>query len=219
MKISELREHQAFFNYKEYVNSKESKESKELLKLRKRFVKDYPIEKIRSLSLDEYVVGKGLKSSFCYRIETELNLWGNIHGSTARKFGVYYGTLGDDKNKKYRIGKHSFGSNIKEAFINVKEQIIELIENKRDLETLKKNNLSPMFKGKILSLYYPDEFLNTFSFVYLDHFINNLSLENNSKSEIVKQKVLLDFKKHDEVMKDWNTITFNQFLYDSIWHT
>lgn len=68
----------------------------ELEKLRIRFVNDYNMNKIMNMTKEEYVVGLGSKSSFCYRLETELQELGNIHGSTSVKFGLYYGKSGDD---------------------------------------------------------------------------------------------------------------------------
>jgi hypothetical protein len=211
MNLNELREYQVDF---EKIRNIDSTEIKELYKLRAKFVKDYPLKNILSLSIDGYIIGKKLPS-FCHRIENELNAWGNIHGSTAKKFGLYFGTDGDDKDKKYRIGKAAFGSSTEKAFENIKSCIFELIDNKNNIKVLKKNIISPMFKGKILSIYHPDEFLNIFSATHLNYFINALSLENSSKSELDKQATLLEFKNNDIVMKHWSIIEYSQFLYHS----
>ena len=107
MNLIELREYQAEF---EIIRKDIQKEFKEIDLLRRKFVKDFPVAKIKNLSLDEYIAGKGESSTFCNRIENELNLWGNIHGSNAGKFGIYFGTYGKDREKKYRIGKSAFGT-------------------------------------------------------------------------------------------------------------
>ena len=70
-----------------------------------------------------------------------------------------------------------------------------------------------MFKGKILSVYYPNQFLNIYSAKHLNHFINILSLDNSSKQELHKQEVLLNFKNNDAVMKEWTVYEFSKFLY------
>lgn len=211
MQVNELREYQVGF---EKIRSDVISDANELFELRKIFTKDFSKERINSLSIDEFVSGKG-SPSFCNRIENDLNDWGNIHGSTAKKFGLYYGVLGKDKVKKYRIGKAIFGSSVDKAFKNVKSYIVELLENNNDLDLLKTNPISPMFKGKILSVYYPEKFLNIFSARHLNHFINYLSLENNSKSELDKQNKLLEFKQNDLVMKHWSIFEFSKFLYES----
>lgn len=212
MQISELREYQVEFEkFRTNINS----EFKGLFKHVDNFKKDYPSEKIRSLSLDDFVSGKGDPTTFCNRIENELNDWGNIHGSTAKKFGIYYGVDGSNKEKKYRIGKATFGLSIDKAFENVKSSIVELIKNDNNFDLLKNNPISPMFKGKILSIYFPEKFLNIFSATHLNYFINVLGLENNSKSEIDKQYQLLEFKNNDFVMKGWSIFEFSKFLYQS----
>lgn len=212
MKELELREYQLEFEkIKESINS----EFKEINHLRKKFVKDYSVKHILSLNIDEYIVGKSDTTSFCNRIENELNNWGNIHGSTAKKFGIYYGTLGADNKRKYRIGKSYFGTQSQKAFGNIISSIIELIENNDNLDIIKKNPISPMFKGKILSVYFPNRFLNIFSAKHLNYFINMLSLENTSKSELDKQNLLLEFKNTDLVMQYWTIYEFSKFLYFS----
>lgn len=212
MQVSELREYQVEF---EKSRANIDSEFKELFKCIKKFKMDYPPEKILSLNIGDFIIGKGDSTTFCNRIENELNEWGNIHGSTAKKFGIYYGVNGSDKEKKYRIGKATFGPSIDKAFENVKSLIVELIKNDNNLDLLKSNPISPMFKGKILSIYFPDKFLNIFSAAHLNYFINMLGLENNSKSEIDKQYQLLKFKNNDLVMKNWSIFEFSKFLYHS----
>ena len=211
MKITELRDYQIEF---EKIRADFNSEFKEINGLRKKFTSDYSTSRIRTLTLDEYVTGKG-GQTFCNRIENDLNEWGNIHGSFATKFGVYYGKFGKNSKSKYRIGRKEYGTDENVALKKILSAIIELIENKDDLAILKKNPISPMFKGKILSVYYPNEFLNIFSAKHLNYFINNLGLDNDSKSELDKQALLLDFKNSDKVMKEWSIYKFSKFLYSS----
>ena len=212
MKITELRELQTEFEPK---RKNILSEFKNIEVLRKKFVKDYSVNKIINLKLDEYVVGKDDKSSFCNRLENELNPWGNIHGSNAKKFGLYFGVLGNDKERKYRIGKRRFGTDYNHALQEILNSIKELIENKDNTKLIKRNPISPMFKGKILSVYYPNDFLNIFAASHLNYFVNNLALDNNSKSEIDKQALLLSYKNNDSIMKNWSIYEFSNFLYFS----
>lgn len=211
MKITELRDYQIEF---EKIRADFNSGFKEINSLRKKFTSDYPTSRIRTLTLDEYVTGKG-GQTFCNRIENDLNEWGNIHGSFATKFGIYYGKFGENSKSKYRIGRKEYGTDENVALKKILSAIIELIENKVNLAILKKNPISPMFKGKILSVYYPNEFLNIFSAKHLNYFINNLGLDNDSKSELDKQALLLDFKNSDKVMKEWSIYEFSKFLYSS----
>lgn len=211
MNIAELREYQLEF---EKIRGEFRKEYKRVNKLRKKFIKDYSIANLTKLTKDEYVIGKG-KSTFCNRIENELNNWGNIHGSPATKFGLYFGKYGQDKTRKYRIGRQEFSKDEDIALGLILNAITQLLTNRAELEILKKNPISPMFKGKILSVYYPEEFLNIYSAKHLNYFINTLGIDNNSRSELDKQALLLKYKNNDKVMKPWKVYEFSKFLYNS----
>ena len=65
---------------------------------------------------------------FVTEYENELNEWGNIHGSPATKFGIYFGKFGEDKSRKYRIGRKEYGDNVDLAFKKIIDSIIMLIE-------------------------------------------------------------------------------------------
>lgn len=211
MNLRELREYQVEF---EKVRGEVASDFKSINELRKKFIVDYSVSNLLILKKEEYAVGQG-KSTFCNRIENELNEWGNIHGSPATKFGIYFGKFGEDKSRKYRIGRKEYGDNVDIAFKKIIDSIIMLIEKKDDNEVIKKVPISPMFKGKILSVYYPDDFMNIFSAKHLSYFIDNLCIENNSKSELDKQKLLLCYKNADQIMKEWSVYEFSRFLYKS----
>lgn len=209
MNLRELREYQVEF---EKVRVKVASDFKAINELRKKFTLDYTISKLLTLKKEEYAVGLG-SPTFCNRIENELNEWGNIHGSSATKFGIYFGVFGEDKSRKYRIGRKEYGDNVDLAFKKVINSIIMLIEKSDDIEVIKQIPISPMFKGKILSIYYPEKFMNVFSAKHLNYFIDNLCIENSSKSELDKQALLLHYKNSDQVMKKWSVYEFSRFLY------
>ena len=94
---------------------------KRIEKLRLKFTNDYKIKQIIDLKLEEYVVGMGKKDTFCYRIETELDELGDIHGSPAIKFGVYFGIRGGDKKPKYHVSESKYGKNPNKALEIIKE--------------------------------------------------------------------------------------------------
>jgi hypothetical protein len=172
------------------------------------------------MQLDEYINGKGNKTTFCNRIETELKDWGNMKGATATKFGVYYGRFGKDIVRKYRY-VHNLGDTLDIAFNNMKNEIVSLIVagSVKDYERINRSLISPMLKGKNMSLYYPNEnkylkYFNIFSSSHLDFFINQLCLGlTNRYSEIDKQKIILEYKNSDDIMKAWSIYKFGKFLY------
>jgi hypothetical protein len=188
----------------------------EFEQLRKEFVKDYPLKSIAILKLDEYVIGKGRENrSFCYRIERELNELGSMIGANSAKFGIWYGHRGENSEEGYQFTR-KFGESKNEAFRNVKKTIADLLEaaDENDYDELQNNPLSPMFKGKILFLYYPDKFLNIFSGEHLKHFIAQLNLISESVNEIELQKVLLKYRKSWKELKHHPVYLFSSLLYD-----
>ena len=100
MNIETLRELQADYEPKRLDDLARHEELEEL---RTEFVKKFPRFKIPSLTFDEYVQGKGSKSSFCYWVERKLTDLGHIQGATADKFGVYY----SKERNSYRFVKKS----------------------------------------------------------------------------------------------------------------
>lgn len=195
---------------------KVEKNFKMLYNDRKKFTKYFTRERILSMRLDDYVEGKGAKdlTNFCYAVEWALENLGKIQESTSIKFGVYY-----SKKKKQYVYAQKYGNNCAEAFEVIKHAIVDLIEAgaRKDIEAIKSNILSPMFKGKILYLYYPDKYLNVFAERHVNYFITELGCDviGCSKMDVVeKRDLLLDFKNADEDMREWSIDMFTKFLYD-----
>lgn len=191
----------------------------DLQEIRKAFVEKYTKEKIKQLTLKEYVVGFGRNNhSFCYELETKLMGLGDIHGSSAIKFGIYYGKAGKNSTeKKYRISKRRFGSNLEDAFAQIKDAILDLFEagDEKDFQRIENNKLAPVFRGKILSTYYPDKYLNIFAEAHLQFFLQKLGLDYNSKklSILFMQEKILDYKNSNDYFKNWSIPEFTLFLY------
>lgn len=210
-----LRDKQVEFlsNYfEEFQNEREN-----LYSLRDQFTKRFSIDRLIDLPIDKYVIGKGEKT-FCKLLERDLDKLGSIKNSPASKFGVYYGKEKPDNNKEYRF-KPKWGDNYTNAYSNVKTSIIKLLNDglSENFDSIVSNPISPMFKGKILSIYYPQRFLSIFSDDHLNHFLRvfNLDTVQNIKSDpVIKREILLRFKETDNVFKDWRIDMFTYFLYN-----
>lgn len=190
-----------------------SKLEKELPKLKK-FLSEFPKDKIKELKKEAYVVGFGKKDTFCYWLETELMSLGKIKGGTTadKKFGIYF----NKEKNSYVFLKRKFGATENEVFNNIKQEIIELLNSgeKGDIDKIKSSKISPMFRGKILSTYFPDKYLNIFSSGHLTHFLNELNIKfSDNLDEVDKRIILIDFKNKDAVMRDWTNYEFSGFLY------
>jgi hypothetical protein len=184
--------------------------------LRKDFVSDYPSKRIPSLPLDDYVIGKGANNrSFCYRLEREMDSLGRILGATAFKFGVYFGRIKSDPADKYRFRPH-WGKTVDQVFAAVKQAIVDLLQaaDKDDFDAIAGNKLSPMFKGKILFLYHPDQFAPIYAWPHLEHFITELDLDGAFECEADMQRALMDYRSTWPELKAQPPALYMRLLYD-----
>ena len=181
--------------------------------LLKKFNKKYNIDSISTLTLDDYVLGKG-KDTFCYFIEYESDCLGGVRGSyPSMKYKVYY-----SKEGKYMWKKNcSFGNNENEIFDNVKSCLIELIKsilehNDNDFES---NRLNSLFKNKLEYLYNYKESLPIYSEFDVEIVLTLLEINFDKKDSIIsKRKKLYEFYKSLNLI---NSTPFNfvSFLYSS----
>lgn len=181
---------------------------------RGQFLQFFPLNKLNHITLDDYVIGKGT-ASFCACVEAKTKSWANIQGATADKFGIYFGKTKSDPTMKYRFTK-KFGSNQSEAFKNVKDALLDLVKSGslQNFEDIDKNPLSQMFKAKILSLYFPDLYLNVCSSDHLEHLAIATGIsEREFMSEY--QHLLIDKKMNNRISKNWSNPKFMSFLYDN----
>lgn len=213
MNLHDLRQAQA--NYTERIE--DVKKSREKLhKLRTKFVKDFSLEYLANMPIDKYVIGQG-KTTFCRRLERELDGLGRILGSNAFKFGVYYGRTKEDPTYIYRNAK-KWGDSPETAYIDIRPALIKLIKDGKEnnIKGIVKSKISPTFKGKILSTYYPERYLNVFSNEHLDYFLKFFDLDTPiliKSNPVIKRDALLKFKNNDEVMRNWSADLFGNFLY------
>lgn len=185
------------------------------LVLRDEFVKHFNTDFIKNMKLDDYCIGSGRKNitCFCYAIEQTFRDLGVILGATAKKFGIYY----SPKEGTYEYTP-KFGDSKTKAFNAVKRSLVSLIEagEKEDVDKIVKNIFSPMVKGKILSIYYPDRYLNIFSDEHLDHFLDKLGVgseELYAGDSVYKREAIVAFKNSDPLLAKWEMDKFSSFLY------
>lgn len=208
MNLHDLRQAQAGFDTVEITAKRKS-----LHKLRQAFVKDFNPRFLAQMSIAEFVEGN-TKDTFCYRIERQLDGLGRITGSPSIKFGVYY-----SKEQRNYVFAKKWGENHIIAYENIRQALLDLLEagKNRDLKAIVESRISPMFKGKILSVYYPELYLNVFSPEHLNYYLQFYSLdtdENIHADAVYKREALVAFKNSDTFMKHWSLDLFSNFLYD-----
>lgn len=161
----------------------------------------------------EYVIGfTSNNKSFCYLVEAGTIELGDIRGANSSKFGLWYGTHGEDKNRTYRTTKKNFDGDVDKAFKEIKIALAKLIRETiqltefKDLESL----IAGMFKYKIMYLYNPKIMLPIFLPDDLHHFEDCLGLPKSKNYENA-QKSLLDYR--NSHFQDLNNHDFMDYLY------
>ncbi len=196
---------------------------KKELEKRKKFVEHFTIEKILNLNINEFATGRSTldnlgKESFCYLIETQFKNLGEMRGSFASKFGIWYSL----KDNQYHFTK-KYGHSLESAFQKLKEEIKNLLiaGKQNDYESIDNNLLCPLFKGKILSIYFPDKYLCVFNKDDIELFLKELNIYYDPKQiQHLEQKksLLLQYKNNNPYLKDVNNYYFTMFLYDTFGH-
>ena len=199
----------------DYMLSSYINEEDKLEQLRLPFTKTFTIEYIKNnMKIDNFVVGKKNKNSFCYRLEFELDKLGSMKGSNSKKFGIYY----SQQKQDYVVTKAWQRNNVNQSFTDLKAAIVKIIDLGKKDNTSKEIDaipLSDIFKYKILSVYYPYKYLNIFAkeplTYFLSQFYQTKDLKNMSIYEL--QKMLIDMKRKDKALKNWSNIEYGNYLY------
>jgi hypothetical protein len=179
---------------------------------RGQFLRSYPLSQLKNITLDEYVIGKGT-ASFCACVEAKTKAWANMQGATANKFGIYFGKTKSDPTMQYRFTQ-KFGKTKYKAFDGVKEALLNLVKagKSKNFSEIDENPLSQMFKAKILSLYFPDFYLNVCSSEHLEQIALKIGVpEQQFVSEY--QHLLFEEKLANKITKNWSNPKFMSFLY------
>jgi hypothetical protein len=178
------------------------------------FLRAFPLKSLSAIELDDYVIGLQ-RPTFCTYVEVKTRPWANIQGATASKFGVYFGKIKGESKQAYRFTKR-FGNSCSEAFESVRSALLELVSLGRaktlDFEAIDANPLSQMFKAKILSLYFPNRFLNVCSSEHLCILAEHFNfIEDRPVSEY--QHLLTQVKESNAITVTWSNPKFMAFLY------
>lgn len=182
------------------------------------FVKKFTISFIKEMDIDDYVSGKYRitgAETFCYVLERKLGCLGSIVGAPAHKFGIFFK---NEVNEYVIANRYWNKGSITKSFAFLRSELANLIEAGRnaDMETIRQSKFSPMFKGKILATYFPEDYLSIFSEEHIDYFIHRLDLDHNVKSDADindKKQVLVQFKESIPEMSKWSLHAFSHFLY------
>ena len=113
-------------------------------KLKEEFLQEWPLNRILTMSIDEYVIGKGQQNkSLCYALEKGKykNLFLGISGGSASKFGIYW----NEKTKSYKDQGNKVIplSELDQRFSKLKSDLHEILK-----EGIRFNFENPIFDMK-----------------------------------------------------------------------
>jgi len=187
----------------------------------KEFLSLFPVERIASMTIDDYVVGKHTNSSFCWWVENKLRSLGNIGRgrlNAYQLYGIYYSSkageylFGGEKTRKTR-----FGSSKDEIFSNVRSEIVDLINDTKakNYQAMVNCKLNPLFKNKIIYLYDSDNWIPIYSDSDLDILLTVFGVPfNKNEDRIFKRMALFSFMKGLNRL-DITPLSFMDFIYKS----
>ena len=205
---------------KENPYDKFCKKIKQDIATRDHFVNKFKINEIMNMKLEEYAFGRadvdqGGRDTFCYLLEERMQWLGDMRTRYPKKFGIWY-LKGEHK---YRWTT-KYGENCDEAFKKIKQEICFLIAcaNNMDYEKIEECKIANLFKGKIISTYFPEKYLCIFNEDDVDRFLNILDIryDMHEVNTLEKKKALLkDYKENNAILKNYSDYYFVVFLYNS----
>jgi MoxR-like ATPase len=196
-----------------------------------KFINRFPMEKLVDIQLDEYVIGKPdpntnnvNRSTFCYFLEFSTPYFGSVGGRSSNKFGIHY----NKKAKQYFYNKEKYSS-VEDAFNGIKEELSKTINagnsfhsdrNWKVLSDIMEKEGYEIFRNirsKILSLYFPDDFLNMHIPNLIDTICKAFRISlNDIDGLFLKEERLISLKNSHPIMKNWNNRQFSYFVWKSI---
>lgn len=183
------------------------------LAARGEFLEKFPLAQLGALRLQDYVIGTQ-QATFCAYVEARTWQWANIRGATARKFGIYHGRTKSDPRHSYRFHK-DFGTP-QQAFRAIKAELLKLVKlgsaKRLDFAAIDGVKLSPMFRAKILSLYFPQRFINICSKDHLRQFAGYLGLPEDLPASQYQHEIVR-LKQANPRCVQWSNPKFMAYLY------
>ena len=139
--------------------------------LRKRFLEEYPLERLKTMELEEYAIGRESRDSFCYNLERGryANVGLGIRGGNAVKFGIYYDKFAKNYRVRDRGMRNKPAENPEKFWQDFRTQLVDFLEEvmkPKFVDDFVVADRFPLLNGtgivltKLCFLYRPDIFAN-----------------------------------------------------------
>ncbi|MCI1733668.1 MAG: hypothetical protein LKM33_04845 [Bacteroidales bacterium] len=194
-------------------------EIQELQDLYEAFQKEFPIEKLKDLTLEQYTNSN--KNSFSYWVETKTRPLGGINGGTSYKFGIYkFKVDPPDQNEHHKkdneyAWESKYGQDRDTAFSAVKQLIIKIAESARNgqYEDIDNIDLIPTYKWKVAYLYSDKGLISLYSHDALKVIANSFGLQVDEKTTISQIQRFLISKKGNKNVFEYSKDLWNEANY------
>ncbi len=206
-----------FANIEKYKNDTEALKS---ITLRKKFVEEYPISRLKTMSLEEYALGtENYLNSLSYKLEFgEYKHTGmGIGGGSAAKHGIYF-----SKDNVYRGYKNEVLNNPSEYWNDFRNQLadflIEFGETRIFPNITEKYPMVqtiPLVAAKLCFLYYSNSFVNIGSKGRLQTIIELFDIE--STNDNISSKMSYDICNYFRINFSERLDDDPQWLGYSLW--
>lgn len=182
------------------------------------FQTQFPIEKLKSLTLEEYT-NLDRDNSFCYWLETKTESLGSIWGGSAYKFGIFR-IAGDIKpsNKAKNDGVYAwyakYGDDAKTAYSAILKNIIAVAEAARshNFQLIDSIDLGPSYKWKIAFLYSNNSLLSIYAQDGLRYLSKKYGLENYKKAKVSELQAFLISKAEGKDLFEFSNQLWTEWL-------
>ena len=179
------------------------------IKERETFLSKYPIESIPNLTIEQYTSGT---DSFSYWLHYRLCHIASIKVAYSSDFEVY-----TDGSQIYlsRSYKAQFGSDYENAFIYLKNEIVNFLEDIRqeNYDNFKKYKINSKIKNMLMIVYFydSDRFVPVCTNPAIDKCLESVSIPFEKDTPMVyKNLALVEWKKTVPELADWS----NQMVLD-----
>jgi hypothetical protein len=162
----------------------------ELKDLLNAFLERWTVDNVRHMTLQEYV-GVGNRDTFCQWVETKTRMLGSIKGFSSIKFGIYERKNPSKKPKNYQNDdkyswRKNYGANRKEAFENVKRDILRIIDlaERGKFKEIDSIPLHDFFKWKVAFLYSNERLIPIYKREVLNKIAKHFGLSVNNDTTV-----------------------------------
>jgi 5-methylcytosine-specific restriction protein B len=180
-------------------------------------VQRFPPERLATLTLDDYAIGR--PDSFCYWIEFKTRDLGSVSGGSSHKWGVFW----SKSDQTWKWNKALNSATAEEALEKLKTGLVNLVsaaaQDRFDqLDAIGSSQLGPnrnALRAKPLSLYFPDKFLPIANPYHLKHFLTVLGQQPQGGLHH-KNRQLLTFLRAQPELAGMDTHEMMAFLYSAL---